>query len=211
MDTDDDHTDFEPPVLTKFTGDYFSNYDGEDFEWPEDRHQFMESEDNDYDKPRDEDGDRDKDGDGDIVAAHDAELEHSWEFPAGPIPPDINSADSEDAVLQPQLHHMEQQQAEAPLGQCPTIEKFSQCGAGAPLYCASTMAFKSYKDKLLDSDNKWAPFTSRIDYKVAKWAKLRDASLTAFSDLLAIDRSLKLYDALGLFYRNSHELNQIID
>jgi len=83
---------------------------------------------------------------------------------------------------------VEQQQAKAPLGQFPTIEEFSQCGAGAPLHYAGTMAFKSYKDKLPDSDNKWAPFTSRIDYEVAKWAKLHGASSTAFSDLLAIDR-----------------------
>jgi hypothetical protein len=105
MDTDDDHSDFEPQALTEFTGDYFGNYDEEDFD------QFMESDDEPGDGDGDGDGDRDGDGDGDrdgdIVAAHDAEFERGWEFPAGPIPPDIDSDDSEDAVLQPQSRHAE--------------------------------------------------------------------------------------------------------
>ncbi|KAG2029427.1 hypothetical protein BDR03DRAFT_1018401 [Suillus americanus] len=193
MDTDDDHSDFEPPALTKFTGDYFqSNYDEEDFESPPG---FSEKE-----EEYDEFGDRDRD----IVAAHDAELEHGWEFPADPISLDIDSADLED--IEPR--HTERQQAEAPLGQCPTIEEFPRRGAGAPLHCAGTTAFKSYKDKLPHSENLWAPFTSRIDYEVAKWAKLHGAGSMAFSDLLAIDG---LHDALGLSYQNSHELNHIID
>ncbi|KAG2029855.1 hypothetical protein BDR03DRAFT_1017832 [Suillus americanus] len=189
MDTDDDHSDFEAPALTKFTGDYFqSNYDEEDFELPPG---FSEKDD-EYD----EFGDRD----GDIVAARDAELEHGWEFPADPISLDVDAADLEDT----EPHHTEQQQAEAPLGQCPTIEEFPQRGAGAPLHCAGTTAFKSYKDKLPDSENIWAPFTSRIDYEVAKWAKLCGAGSTAFSDLLAIDGG-------RLSYQNSRELNRIID
>ncbi|KAH7903443.1 hypothetical protein BJ138DRAFT_974905, partial [Hygrophoropsis aurantiaca] len=54
----------------------------------------------------------------------------------------------------------------------------------------------------------WAPFTSCIDYELACWAKLRGSGSTAFSDLLAIDG---LTDALGLSYKNSQELNAIID
>lgn len=37
------------------------------------------------------------------------------------------------------------------------------------------------------SSNFWAPFTSKLDWEVAKWAKLRGAGSTAFSDLLAIE------------------------
>ncbi|KAJ7845718.1 hypothetical protein B0H14DRAFT_2357953, partial [Mycena olivaceomarginata] len=54
----------------------------------------------------------------------------------------------------------------------------------------------------------WAPFKSRIDWAVARWAKLRGSTSTAFSDLLAIEG---LPEALGLSYRTSLELNQIID
>ncbi|KAG1770541.1 hypothetical protein EDD22DRAFT_977201 [Suillus occidentalis] len=54
----------------------------------------------------------------------------------------------------------------------------------------------------------WAPFTSHIDYEVARWAKLRGQGSTAFSDLLNIEG---VCEQLGLSYRNSRELNNIID
>jgi len=38
-----------------------------------------------------------------------------------------------------------------------------------------------------DDTNIWVPFTSKIDWEIAKWAKLRGAGSTAFSDLLAIE------------------------
>ncbi|KAJ3752644.1 hypothetical protein EV360DRAFT_54847 [Lentinula raphanica] len=56
--------------------------------------------------------------------------------------------------------------------------------------------------------NRWAPFISRMDWEVARWAKLRGSGSTAFSDLLAIEGVSR---ALGLSYRNSLELNQLID
>jgi hypothetical protein len=55
------------------------------------------------------------------------------------------------------------------------------------LHCTGTTAFTSYKDKLPGSENILAPFASRVDYEVAKWAKLCGAGSTAFSELLAID------------------------
>ncbi|THU82094.1 hypothetical protein K435DRAFT_831729 [Dendrothele bispora CBS 962.96] len=57
-------------------------------------------------------------------------------------------------------------------------------------------------------ENKWAPFTSRMEWEVAKWAKMRGTGSTAFDDLLAIQG---VGEALGLSYRNSSELNSIID
>ncbi|KAG1851901.1 hypothetical protein F4604DRAFT_1592242 [Suillus subluteus] len=54
----------------------------------------------------------------------------------------------------------------------------------------------------------WAPVSSHIDYEVARWAKLRGQGSTAFSGLLDIEG---VCDKLGLSYRNSHELNKIID
>ena len=73
----------------------------------------------------------------------------------------------------------------------------------------------------------WAPFTSKLDWDIAKWAKLRGAGSTAFSDLLAIDgvigqfrltqvcyianKLMQVHEALGLSYKNSNELNKIID
>ncbi|KAG1853554.1 hypothetical protein C8R48DRAFT_749627 [Suillus tomentosus] len=56
--------------------------------------------------------------------------------------------------------------------------------------------------------NIYAPFSSQMDWDIAKWAKLRGSSSTAFTDLLEIDG---LSDRLGLSYKNSKELDKIID
>ncbi|KAF9789139.1 hypothetical protein BJ322DRAFT_1017868 [Thelephora terrestris] len=54
----------------------------------------------------------------------------------------------------------------------------------------------------------WAPFSTRIDWEIARWAKLRGPSSTALSELLGIDG---LTSALGLSYSSANELNRIID
>lgn len=45
----------------------------------------------------------------------------------------------------------------------------------------------AYQAFAADGNNVWAPFESEVDWKVAKWAKLRGSSSTAFSELLGID------------------------
>ncbi|KAG1879977.1 hypothetical protein F4604DRAFT_1879899 [Suillus subluteus] len=102
----------------------------------------------------------------------------------------------------------ERQEVEKPLGRQPTIEKFLRHHAGAPILISGTTAFESYNNVLQGADNVWAPFVSRIDYEVAKWAKLCGSGSTTFSELLAVEG---LHDALGLSYQNTRELNQIID
>ncbi|CDO69394.1 hypothetical protein BN946_scf185040.g7 [Trametes cinnabarina] len=54
----------------------------------------------------------------------------------------------------------------------------------------------------------YAPFRSRIDWEVARWAKMRGPGSNAGSELLGIDG---LADALGLSFKNMSELNKIID
>jgi hypothetical protein len=44
-----------------------------------------------------------------------------------------------------------------------------------------------YVMSLGGGDNPWAPFHSKKDWEVARWAKLRGVGSTAFSDFLAID------------------------
>ncbi|KAG2145801.1 hypothetical protein DEU56DRAFT_971548 [Suillus clintonianus] len=56
--------------------------------------------------------------------------------------------------------------------------------------------------------NPYAPFASRVDWEIARWAKLRGPTSTAFSDLLGIS---EVHEKLGLSYKNSRELNKIID
>ncbi|KAJ6533473.1 hypothetical protein B0H19DRAFT_1213945 [Mycena capillaripes] len=74
---------------------------------------------------------------------------------------------------------------------------------------AERPAYTQYSEFIPDGvNNPWAPFTSQIDWEVAKWAKLRGSTSTAFTDLLSIDG---VPEALALSYKNSRELNQIID
>ncbi|KAG2148156.1 uncharacterized protein EDB93DRAFT_1240504 [Suillus bovinus] len=56
--------------------------------------------------------------------------------------------------------------------------------------------------------NPYAPFNSRVDWEVARWAKLCGPTSTAFLDLLTING---VHEKLGLSYKNSRELNKIID
>jgi hypothetical protein len=60
----------------------------------------------------------------------------------------------------------------------------SQCGA---IKESQHTADQQYSSAINDASNPWAPFSSEIDWKVARWAKLRGAGSTAFSDLLAIN------------------------
>ncbi|KAH7873925.1 uncharacterized protein C8R40DRAFT_1171844 [Lentinula edodes] len=90
--------------------------------------------------------------------------------------------------------------------------------AGAPLptsqphYLSSQKSdpgFQQYQSSIVDSEsNIWAPFTSKSDWEMACWAKIRGSGSTAFSELLLIDGVI---EALGLSYRNSDDLNNIID
>ncbi|KAG1811639.1 hypothetical protein EV424DRAFT_1473681 [Suillus variegatus] len=172
--------------------DYFGHYNDQDLEWPDDNDEVAEP-------PLDSDGEEED---------HDAEVENGWERPADPVLRDIDMDEFEESDVLSQSHAAERQEAEKVLGRQPTIEKFPRRHAGAPILHSGTTAFESYNNALQGADNVWAPFVSRIDYEVAKWAKLRGSGSTAFSELLAVEG---LHDALGLSYRNTHELNQIID
>jgi hypothetical protein len=181
-DSDSDHDGFDGGTqdnfnsdsqhLTEFTGDYFGNYDEQDLEWPEAR------------VPLDSDAEDEQDDSEDHVS----EVEHGWERPADPVLQDFDvMVDFEESDPSSQRHAAERQEVEKPLGRQPTIEKFPRRHAGAPIHISGTTAFESYNNVLRGADNVWAPFVSRIDYEVAKWAKLRGSGSTAFSELLAVE------------------------
>jgi hypothetical protein len=117
--------------------------------------------------------------------------------------------------------------AEDAFRQHPVIEKYPDKHAGAPI-SNKKLASKneSYAKMLNNKHNPWAPFSSQIDWEVARWAKLRGPGSTALSDLLKIDGVsailqlnhisliyilLKVCEKLELSYKNSNELNRIID
>ncbi|KXN87690.1 hypothetical protein AN958_08327 [Leucoagaricus sp. SymC.cos] len=56
--------------------------------------------------------------------------------------------------------------------------------------------------------NLWAPFASKMDWEVARWAKLHSSGSMAVSELLSIK---ELQDKLNLSYKNVDKLNKIIN
>ncbi|KAM6491662.1 hypothetical protein JOM56_012906 [Amanita muscaria] len=95
------------------------------------------------------------------------------------------------------------------------IEPFPGSYAGKPIQArGSEPTYVNYIDQLKasesesEAENTWAPFNPKLDWEIARWAKLRGPGSTAVSDLLSIDG---LQEALNLSYKNSRELNQIID
>ncbi|KAG1847683.1 hypothetical protein DFJ58DRAFT_717167 [Suillus subalutaceus] len=81
--------------------------------------------------------------------------------------------------------------------------------AGQPVPQADICnANAAYASVINDTTNPYAPFNSRVDWEIARWAKLRGPTSTAFSDLLGIN---EVHEKLGLSYKHSKELNKIID
>ena len=78
--------------------------------------------------------------------------------------------------------------AEDAFRQHPVVEKYPDRHAGAPI-SNKRLASKneSYAKVINNEHNPWAPFSSQIDWEVARWAKLRGPGSTALSDLLKID------------------------
>ena len=71
----------------------------------------------------------------------------------------------------------------------------SSC-AGAPMLpgtfseaAASASTYGAYKASVdaAKTSNPYAPFTSQLDWKVARWAKMRGSGSTAFTELLEIE------------------------
>ena len=68
------------------------------------------------------------------------------------------------------------------------IEYFPGKEAARPINIPTTCesAFTIYQQQL-NNDNMYAPFASKLDWKVAEWAKLHGPSSSAFNELLQID------------------------
>ena len=65
-------------------------------------------------------------------------------------------------------------------------DKHPSARAGQPLMHRESRDHV-YGAALGGGDNPWAPFNSKKDWEIARWAKLRGAGSTAFSELLAVD------------------------
>ncbi|KAJ7856057.1 hypothetical protein B0H14DRAFT_3085330 [Mycena olivaceomarginata] len=131
--------------------------------------------------------------------------------------PEVNPAPTREArkLAEDKFHHK------------PVIEKYPGRLAGRSI----SVPLPEFRRELrlsarrLHSGNPYAPFKSKVDWEIAKWAKLRGAGSTAFTDLLNIDgvcliltiqclqylRIIRFRESLDLSYGTSVQLNKIID
>ncbi|KAI0039433.1 hypothetical protein FA95DRAFT_1504177 [Auriscalpium vulgare] len=82
--------------------------------------------------------------------------------------------------------------------------------AGAPIGQQAPSTYDVHRQRLAPQDplNEWAPFASKLEWEIARWAKLRGPTSTAFTELLQIEG---LQDRLGLSFKSSKDLNKIVD
>ncbi|KAJ6598608.1 hypothetical protein B0H10DRAFT_2324126 [Mycena sp. CBHHK59/15] len=171
------------------------------------------------DGEEDDDVDEGSDDDEDPTARdhHDASyagLENGYEVPRkpGPLMPDEDT-------LMPDVHleanvaptREARKFAEDRFHHKPIVEKYPGRLAGRVTSTApSQSSEEKYRSSLSESTaaNPYAPFKSKIDWEIAKWAKLRGSGSTAFTDLLNIDG---VCESLELSYGTSVQLNKIID
>ncbi|KAI1790839.1 hypothetical protein LXA43DRAFT_890291 [Ganoderma leucocontextum] len=86
------------------------------------------------------------------------------------------------------------------------VDHFPGRQAGAP--ARQHRELSDYEKNNANNDNIYFPFQSRIDWEIARWAKLRGPTSTAVTELLQIK---DLANLLGLSFTNTRELNVIID
>ncbi|KAG5640513.1 hypothetical protein DXG03_008233 [Asterophora parasitica] len=81
-------------------------------------------------------------------------------------------------------------------------------GAGKTYSVNDVDENQSYEKAIGDAGNIYAPFSSQLEWEIVKWAKLCGASSTAFTELMSIQG---VVDRLGLSFKNTNELNKIVD
>ncbi|KAG1855226.1 hypothetical protein F4604DRAFT_1883242 [Suillus subluteus] len=165
----------------EFKGDFFGMYAEDELEWPDDGGAMG-------DVPTDEEDLGDDD-------AHD-----EWEPPLVPLAHNPHEGDDEDNDI------WDQHPPDAQDPHYGVEEHLS----GQPINPTKQLSNATYHTQLIGSgpNNVYAPFTSKLDWEMARWAKLQGPSSTAFSELVSIEG---LSDTLGLSFKNTRELNKIID
>ncbi|KAF6756066.1 hypothetical protein DFP72DRAFT_1008140 [Ephemerocybe angulata] len=93
----------------------------------------------------------------------------------------------------------------------PVVVKYSEERPNKRPGCAistRSVGDEVYGQAVNNEENLWAPFASKLDWEVARWAKLRGPGSTALTELLAIEG---VVDALNLSFKNTEALNKRID
>ncbi|KAJ7736986.1 hypothetical protein DFH07DRAFT_753191 [Mycena maculata] len=189
-----------------FDGDFFGDYAPNEFDFiPDDLGDALSS---------DSDEGEDSDGGVDIDAQEHVDLGRGYEAPRPVAPEDTPMPGPDAENINPVLAASREirKAAEDHFHHKPIVDKYPGGMAGKPILTESNQASeKVYESSLKDAampSNPYAPFASKMDWEVARWAKLRGAGSTAFSDLLNVEG---VRDSLNLSYGNSVQLNKIID
>lgn len=77
--------------------------------------------------------------------------------------------------------------AEAELQKEPFKVKFSRGRAAAVYSRDGTDVNTAYTNDIGSSDDPFRPFSSKMEWEIARWAKTRGPSSTSFSELMSID------------------------
>ncbi|KAF8886786.1 hypothetical protein BD779DRAFT_1611686 [Infundibulicybe gibba] len=156
--------------------------------------------------------DGEEDDEGGIIPEDDGALESDGDEEPWPPPAVPGDFDLDQSPLPAQPPQPVDENANTTTGGEPVkpfVETLQSSRAGEPLpEHVLEPGYSGYKTGLAGGNNQWAPFNSKLDWELVRWAKVRGPGSTAVSDLLGIDG---LQDKLGLSYKNSRELNQIID
>jgi len=186
MSTDRSH----PPSPPEFTGDYFGDYEEDDLEWPVPG--------TDMPLPDFEGDDSESDWDFEYNLP-----EPGWE----PDPPAPGVFDDCDIPMEydippstPTQDLLDRQGIENHLWNDPTIEKFPIPTAGKVFGHEKENTYERSRHQF-SSPNVHEPFSTQIEWEIARWAKLRGPSSTAFTELLAIDGVCPLI-VMYLLYTN---------
>ena len=127
----------------------------------------------------------DDDDNNDTGAAEQAAMEGGWEQARNADEPGPADDDMDpDAVGD--LAQGARAEAEARLNDgCPVVVDFPSVHAGEIIQ-QRLSGDEQYQRELAAEDSAWAPFTSQMDWEIARWAKLRGPGSTAFTELLKI-------------------------
>ncbi|KAJ7603583.1 hypothetical protein FB45DRAFT_1087710 [Roridomyces roridus] len=196
-----------PVGHTTFRGDFFGDdYTQQDLGY--------ESSDDDEEPPQSDDEDEADPHARDEEDASLAGLEEGYEPPrlaASSLDDDVPMPDAPPATVPCVPTREVRKAAEDRFHRKPIVVHYPSDVAGKPINTTrsdtSEQAYKASLDKSAEQ-NPYAPFDSKMDWEVARWAKLRGSGSTAFTDLLQIDG---VREALGLSYKTTAELNKKID
>lgn len=193
--SDEDGIDEGSPV--QFAGDFFGTYEDSDFPMednpspdagPVDDEHGQGTIGNAADSDEVEGDDEDEDEDID----NEENYEAGWE-PEPPLPgdgldlPQEEEDDSAGMENDKRPEPRERADAERRIGGGTIITDYPDPLAGKPLRTDDTVYSNYKKDIENAEDNIYAPFTSKREWEIARWAKLRGPGSTALSDLLKID------------------------